>query len=263
MEILVFAGYLLFFLWIVTTFPFFKNSGLSRWQLALLFCIKVAAGIAYALFYKLPKYFPGADTWRFYRLSLNETSWLKRDPTAFFADLFIYGYDKSGGLFSGENSYWNDLKSNVLIKLMAVINVLTNSSYYTAIIFFNFLFFIGLIALFKFYKQLFPKRKFVIIAGIFLLPSTLFWCSGIHKDGLLLSAIGIISYSVHQLIYQRPKFLQIVSIVVAFALIFMLRNYLLFALLPALFCWWLSVKFSRTTVYTIYNFIPSRLSTFL
>ena len=160
-----------------------------------LFLIKIISGIAYAKFYSLPKYYSGADTWRFYRLSLNETKWFLNAPFAFIKDLFVYGYDNSGNVFISGNSYWNDLKSNVLIKLMAVMNVLTHNSYYTNIVLFNFIFLFGLVAVFKIFDQIFPDKKKIIILGVFLLPSTLFWCSGIHKDGLILSAAGLLVYS--------------------------------------------------------------------
>jgi hypothetical protein len=135
---------ILFFL--ISKIPFFRKSAIGKNLLIILFFIKVCAGITYAKFYTLPKYYSGADTWRFYRLSANETNWLLNDPISFTKDLFTYSYSKSGNLFSGENSYWNDLKSNIVIKMMAVINVLTNNSYYTNIIAFNFIFLFGIVA---------------------------------------------------------------------------------------------------------------------
>ncbi|HKG67892.1 MAG TPA: hypothetical protein VKA92_03415, partial [Segetibacter sp.] len=213
--------------------------------------------ITYAKFYTLPKYYPGADTWRFYRLSANETKWLLNDPVAFTKDLFTYSYSKSGNLFSGENSYWNDLKSNIVIKMMAVINVLTNNSYYTNIIFFNFLFLFGIVALFKLFNEIYPGKKWFIVAGVFLLPSTLFWCSGIHKDGLILSATGMIMYTFYKSLKIKFSIKRIIIIFLCLLILFSLRNYVLFALLPALLAWWLCEKYRGrnikifATVYTI------------
>ncbi|HEX8357413.1 MAG TPA: hypothetical protein VF610_08385, partial [Segetibacter sp.] len=147
METALFLFYLVAFCIAVVYIPFFKNSGIRPPFLIALFLIKIAAGFAYAKFFKLPQYYPGADTWRFYRQSLIETEWLLQKPSFFFKDLFTHGYGSAGNLFSGENSYWNDLKSNMLVKLIAITNVLTNSNYYAAIIFFNFLFLFGLVAL--------------------------------------------------------------------------------------------------------------------
>lgn len=248
MEAAIFIFYLVLFVGVISFLPFFKKSGLSKLQLSVIFLVKIVAGVAYGLFYKLPKYYEGADTWRFYRLSLHEKEWLLNDPVAFTKDLFLYGYDKTGNLFAGENSYWNDLKSNVPVKLMACMNVITNNSYYANIIVFNFLFLIGLVALFKLFNNIYPGKKWLVVAGIFLLPSTLFWCSGIHKDGLILSALGLLTYNFYYLLRREGSlWKQVLTIAVCFIFIFPLRNYVALALLPALLCWALSYRSKNKT----------------
>ena len=245
MDIAIFIFYFLLFSFLISRITFFKNSRIGGYNLIFLFLVKILAGIAYGKFYTLPKYSAGADTWRFYRLSLNETSWLLHHPIAFLKDLFIDNYSQSGNIFSGENSYWNDLKSNVIIKLMAVMNVFTHNSYYSNTIFFNFLFLFGLVALFRVLYEIFPQKKLIIIAGIFLLPSTLFWCSGIHKDGLILSATGIIIYTFNKAVRNNFSAKRIAILILCFLAIFSLRNFVLFALIPALISWWLSTKTHR------------------
>ncbi len=248
MEATFFIFFLLLFSFIITKISFFNKSGLSNWELVCLFTIKILAGIAYARFYKLPQYYQGSDTWRFYKLSLTETQWLLQNPVAFFKDLFVHGYSSSGNLLGVENSYWNDLKSNVPVKVMAVMNVFTNNSYYTNIILFNFLFLFGLIALFRLFNNIYPKKKYLLIAGLFLLPSTLFWCSGIHKDGLILSATGLIIYSFYSGLQTNFKLRNWVFIAFCGFLIFSLRNYVFFALIPALFSWFLSYKYPNNNL---------------
>lgn len=201
--------------------------------------------MVYAKFYTLPKYSAGSDTWRFYRMSLEETKWLLNSPAGFVKDLFHYGYTTSGNIFSGENSYWNDLKSNLPVKILAICNVVTSNSYYANIILFNFFFLFGLVAVFKVLFALYPTKKWIVITGIFLLPSTLFWCSGIHKDGLVLSAIGSCIYCFYKISTLKYCLKHLLIILFTFLLIFSLRNYILFALLPALLCWILYEKASR------------------
>jgi hypothetical protein len=245
LQILIFIFYLFIFSFIITIVPFFKNSGIYKLNLIALFIIKVLAGVAYGIFYTLPKYHKDSDTWRFYRLSTSETKWLLKSPFSFAKDLFYHHYKSSGNLFSGVNSYWNDLKSNLIIKITAVFNVLTGSSYYVNVIFFNFLFLIGLVAIFKALSSFFPHKKWAILFGIFLLPSTLFWCSGIHKDGLILSAIGVTIYCFCKLGEKKYALKYWVFILLSFLLIFSLRNYILFAMLPAIFCWMLCEKYPK------------------
>jgi hypothetical protein len=242
LEKLIFVVYLVGILAIINITPFFKNAGLEKKTLSGLFGIKVLAGIAYGLFYTLPKYATGADTWRFYRLSIGETRWLLKDPITFVKDLFVFGYSSAGGLFAGENSYWNDLKSNLFVKLLACANIFTGSSYYADIVLFNFIFFVGLIALYRVLNDVFPGKKILLIIGLFLLPSTLFWCSGIHKDGLILSSLGLIVYCFYKGLKNRFTAGKIICIIICFLLVFGLRNYVAIATVPALFCWYLASK---------------------
>ncbi len=213
-----------------------------------IFIIKIIAGFAFALFYKLPQYYATADTWRFYHLSLTETDWLLNDPLSFIKDLFSYGYDETGNIFSGSNSYWNDLKSNVLVKLIAVLNVITNKSYYTLIIFFNYFFLLGLVGLYRVFTVYSSNRKVLLLIGIFFIPSTLFWCSGVHKDGFILSFTGLIIFFFSKVLNNKKYNLKAwIIIVTSLVVIFSLRNYVAFILIPALFCWWYSNKLPKAT----------------
>ncbi|MDB5190670.1 MAG: hypothetical protein JWQ96_233 [Segetibacter sp.] len=249
MEAVIFTFYLLLISYLLPIIPFVKESGLKRWEILSLFFIKIAAGLAYAAFYKLPRYYEGSDTWRFFRLSIKEKEWLLSDPVSFVKDVFVHGYSESGNLFAGENSYWNDLKSNVPVKLLALMNVVTLDSYYTNIILFNFFFFFGPIAIYQLLKQeLHNNKKLLLITGIFLLPSTLFWCSGIHKDGLILSATGLIIFLFNKNIKGGFSIKNCIAIILLLLIVFSLRNYVALALLPALFCFWLSTKYPSITI---------------
>ncbi|HEX8278758.1 MAG TPA: hypothetical protein VF540_08685 [Segetibacter sp.] len=248
MQLVLFIFYFILFSFTISFIPFFRNSGIGRYSLIGLFSIKVLAGFAYAKFFAQPQYLEGADTWRFYGQSLSETKWLLKNPVAFTKDLFLYGYSSPGNLFSGVNTYWNDLKSNIVVKMMAVINVVTNNSYYVNIVFFNFLFLFGLVALFRLLNQIFPNRYWLIITGIFLLPGTLFWCSGIHKDGLILSATGVIIYAFNRLLENKGFAKNVTAVLLGLLLVFALRNYVVLMLVPALFAWSLSTKFPEKKI---------------
>ena len=246
MQSLIFSFYLLLFAWLVTRISFFKNAGISSWLLVILFFIKIAAGFAYGWLYAQPAYLSTADTWQFYNDSLKETAWLLRDPAGFIKDLFYSPYGQSGNLFSGVSSYWNDLKDNVFIKFMAVVNVFTNRDYYTNVLVFNFLYFFGPVAFYKLVLPFWNYKKEWLILPVFLLPSFLFWCSGLHKDGLLFSALMISIYCFYQqLKAQRFLWKHSLLMLFCFLFLFVLRNVILLLLLPALAALFFSKKTSR------------------
>ena len=252
LQILVFILYGCLFSFIITKIPFFKQSGLSKWTLIGLFVLKVLAGLAYAYFYSLPAYRPNSDSFRFFNYSLQETDWLLKQPLAFFKDIFSYGYRDAGNIFIGENSYWNDLKSNIIIKLLAICNVFTGKNYYADIIFFNFLFFFGPIAFYKLMNEFFSTRKWLLLVAIFCMPSFLFWCSGIHKDGLLFSALGLAFWQFHQIMKHGFNIKKALIVLLCIVLVFALRNYVSLALILTFTSWFLACRFKGSVKHFVF-----------
>lgn len=234
MNWILFLLYLVLFSWLLTKIGFIKQSGLPKWMICCLFTLKVLAGIAYFQFYSLPANKPTSDTWKFYNRSIEETDKLLHDPALFTKSLFTSKYKTTGGLFSDQQSYWNDVKDDIMVKMMAVFNIFTNKHYYSNIIFFNFLFFFGLIAFYRLMRSFFPEKNYLLLASVFLIPSFLFWCSGIHKDGLIFSLLGMIFFCFHQLLQRKNLVRNLLFIILSFAFIFLLRSYIVLALFPCL-----------------------------
>jgi hypothetical protein len=254
---LIFIIYVIFFNWLVTRISFIKDTGLQTVWLTALFSLKIVAGLAYAWFYLQPSYFATSDTWHYFELSKGETDWLLKDPFAFLKDLFKYGYQQTGNLFLHNNSYWNDLKSNIIIKLLALCNLFTLKNYFADIVFFNFIFFFGPIALYRLIKQLFSINKILLIGCIFIIPSFLFWCSGIHKDGLIFTCIAFILFHFHkQLLNRKLNLSSFLISIICLIILFALRNFMALLLLPALLIWFLSNLYpskSKRIVIAIYG----------
>ncbi len=238
LAIALFILYLLGFCWLITRIRFFTQAGLSKPILIALFICKIAAAIVYAWFYNLPQYYAGSDTWRFFEQSKSETDLLLTNPAGFVSDIFHHGYSSSGNIFYGHNTYWNDLKSNVVIKLMAIFNVFTFKSYYANIIFFNFIFFFGPVAFYRVMKEVFIQKKILMTATIFLLPSFVFWCSGVHKDGLIFCCLALIIYYFYgQLKAKKIIPVPFIICIFCFLLLFALRNFICLLLVPSLVVW--------------------------
>ena len=126
----------------------------------MLFAIKILAAYAYYWFFNQLAYQANSDTIRYFHISLQEKDWFLQDPLAFIKDLFTTSYEKPGAFFGTEQSYWNNLKDNVFIKMLALCNLLTNSSYFADAVIFNLIYFIGPVLLFKMMNA---KKIFKII----------------------------------------------------------------------------------------------------
>lgn len=243
-DFLILLFYFLLCCFLISRVSFFKNANPGISWLLILFVIKVAAGFFYGWFYSQPQYRTYSDSWNFFELSKTETDWLLKDPAAFIKDLFSFGYEKSGDLFLGKDSYWNDLKTNIIIKLLAICNVITGKSYYAGMIIFNFLYFFGCVAFFRVFDELSTAGKILKIAIVFCIPSFLFWCSGLHKDGFIFLFFALIIYHVYkQLKAARFSIKSVTIIILSVIVLFGLRNFMVILLMPAVAIWVTAIKF--------------------
>jgi hypothetical protein len=255
LEHLLFAAYLILFAWLVTKVKFFTRSGLTNSQLVILFLLKVMAGIFYGwigIYYgELAKMI---DTWAYHMESLQEYQLLMSHPIKFFTSLFHNSYE--GGytnFLSTHNSWWNDVKANFLIKIMALFNLFSLGHYYINVIFYSFISMFGPVALYRIMKDVFPAKKVPVLAATFLIPSFLYWTSGLHKEGLIFLGLAVMIYHFY-FGFKEKRFSagRILMILVSFFLVIILRNFLILALLPALFAWVLAekLKFRPILIYS-------------
>ena len=247
---LLFAGYLCLFAWLLTRLNFFKKSGLSNPQLAILFLLKVMAGIFYGwigIYYGQFAYM--YDTWGYHELSVVEYKLLFNDPGEYFSNLFHSGYEnKYGNFFASEYSWWNDLKSNMFIKFLSLINVFSFGNYYVNVIFYAFITFTGPVAIYRVFTDVFPGKKIHVLLATFLIPSFAYWTSGIHKDGLVFMALSLIIYHVYfSLKENKLRLSRVFPLFISFIIILSFRNFLLVILVPSLFAWIVSYKYQKRT----------------
>lgn len=244
MEHLFFAAYLVLFSWLITKVPFYKNSGLTPAQLIIIFLLKVIAGIFYGW---IGVYYGNlaqmVDTWMFHYEGLEGYELLLSSPGDFFSSLFKNNYRQYGGFFSSENSWWNDLHNNFFIMVVSFMNLLSFGNYYINVIFFSFLTFYGPIAIYRVMRNVFPTRELAVILATFLLPSFIYWTSGIHKDGFVFVGFSLIIYNTYFALTSKDFNLKrLLLIFLGVILILSLRNYLLVIFLPAVVAWILAEK---------------------
>ncbi|HEX7847926.1 MAG TPA: hypothetical protein VF476_19130 [Chitinophagaceae bacterium] len=248
MEYLLFVAYLVLFAWLVTRTRFFRTSGLSQPQLVILFLLKVMAGIFYGW---IGLYYGGlaqmADTWGFHTSSVNEYHLLQTDPGEYFTNLFHNPYEDGLSKFlTAEGSYWNDLKGNAFIKILSIFNIFSFGHYYVNIIFYSFITLYGPMAIFKVMSDVFPTKKLSVVLATFMVPSFVYWTSGIHKDGLIFLGIGLVIYHLY-FGWKENKYgiKRIAGILVGLLLLLLLRNFLLVIIIPAIVAWLIANRWAQ------------------
>ena len=243
MPYFLFAFYFVVFCWFLLKAPFIKKAGLdNKLVLALFFC-KIVAGIAIGWF-SLHLYNSANDYWDVNREGWKEYQLLQSNPHEYFTNLFRSDYPNGyDGLFDSFQSFWNDLKNNLVIKLVSIFNIFSGGSYYVNSLFFNFLVFFGHIALYRVFIKIYADRSRLIIIGCFLLPSTLYFSSGIHKDGIVFLMLAMLLYTVfYSLKEKRLGIKRILVLLFTLSMLFLTRNFVCLALAAALIAWILSIR---------------------
>ncbi len=107
--------------------------------------------------------------------------------------------------------------------------------YFNAVIFSSFTFF-GHLFFFKVFNSFYHRNRGILIASCFFIPSLLLFTSCVHKDGFVFVSLAMLSYVFYRCL-QREKvlaFKYILAFLLAFGCVFLLRNYVLVALIPAM-----------------------------
>jgi hypothetical protein len=185
------------------------------------------------------------DTWGFHAGGIQEYHLLFNDPHEYITNIFHNPYNNGFEKFFGSNdSYWNDLKGNILIKAFSIFDIFSFGFYYVNVIFYSFITLFGAVAIYKVMDHVFPGRKMIILLSTFLVPSFLYWTSGLHKEGLIFTGISLIIYSIYfgtkekQLNWRRLSML-----LTGLLMLLVLRNFILVLIFPAILAWVLAIRY--------------------
>jgi hypothetical protein len=233
---LLFFFYLFVLSWCLLKIKFIKESGLHNKIIILLFICKVAAGVISG---RVSQHAPNMDTWKYHTDAQIEYQLLFDHPSAYFTNILNSGYaDPYAGVLKTNKSFWNDLKTNLIVKFISVLDIFSGANYYINVILFNFLVFLGNMALFRVYRYRYKHHINVLAFTCFLLPSFLLFSSTIHKEGLIIAALGWLLFSFYNALHFTGfTFKKIIGIGFCFIVLFLFRNYIAALLLPGLSAW--------------------------
>ncbi len=221
--------------WLIPRLSFIRHTNLSSRQVQLLLAFKIFISLLAAY------YFTNLSTNVDY-LDNNEGgkfhyNLLLSNPVLFFTDfkndIHTYGF---GGLFKSENSFWAYLRFNLLHKFIAILDLFTRGNFYFNTIIFSTIVFFGHIAFYRIFSEIYKGQQLAILITSFLLPSLLLYTSCIHKDGIVFLCLGIVSYIFYRFLsaQRRVTFKHYVFFVIALLAIFLFRNYVVIAIVPAM-----------------------------
>jgi hypothetical protein len=240
LEIFLLLAYTSFFIFLIYRLPFFEATGISKKSISFVFILKIVFGLLLWAIYTF--YYPNrstADIYKYFDDSKVMFDALKTAPVHYFKMLFGIGNNTPEfDSYYSEMHYWarkngggtfND--GHTVIRFNAFIRLFSQGYYTVHTIFICFISLIGFTAVYKAFIPFLEDKKRELFLAVFLLPSVLFWGSGVLKEGLLFFTLGILIY------YAQQQFTwkSFCICLVAGILLALSKFYVWLALLPALF----------------------------
>lgn len=248
-DVILFFFWLVVLLFIIKAHSFFRIPELGKRFLSGVFVLKVAAGTVLAALYTY--YYTDrstADIYKYFDDSKYMTAALWSQPGDFFR--MLLGFDNDNEYFnthyynqmnnwfrSYESNLYND--SHTIIRINAVMRIFSLGSYPVHTLFACFFSLAGLVGIYKAFVSFFKGKEQWLAIVVFLIPSVLFWGSGVLKEAFLLCGLGLFFYSLMQILQTEMRLKNALFLVAGFVLLLYLKVYVLMALLPGLvaFIW--------------------------
>jgi len=184
--------------WGITKLNFFKVEGVRTTHLVGFFLLKALAGIGLTLVYTYYYTDKGtADIYHYFKDSIVVSCILFVKPLAWLKVITGIGmYQPDTFKYIVPTAYFSHPGSDVatnnslIIRITSLFNYLSLFNIYINTLLFNMLGFVGLVAILKAVKPYFAGNVKWLYIPLFLLPSVVFWGSGMLKEQLMLTFIG-------------------------------------------------------------------------
>ncbi|HRS54385.1 MAG TPA: hypothetical protein P5250_06735 [Bacteroidales bacterium] len=241
-EVIIVILYALLFLLVINKIKFFNLPGIGNKPITGVFILKIICGIAvwatYTWYYKerntadIFKYFD--DSKVMYDAAFNR-------PIDFLQ--MITGIDNNNEYFN--HNYYNKMnnwfrvhestlynESHSLIRFNALIRFFSFGYFNVHTVFMCFFSLVGLTGLYRFLYKYLRRNKIMLFCIVFLLPTVLFWGSGVLKEGLILTGLGLLLWSYDKVINKNFDYRILIIMLLSFLLIRYTKVYIALALLP-------------------------------
>ncbi|PKP21134.1 MAG: hypothetical protein CVU05_07445 [Bacteroidetes bacterium HGW-Bacteroidetes-21] len=257
MELLLVSAYVIVFLIIIRFSSFYKIPGISFYFIGGLFLLKVLAGVAmYFIYLKYYKTTESADIFNYFKDSNVLFSAVYDNPGDYLRMLtgwesdspHLYKYYEQMNFWVKNHNYdlYND--NRTIIRFNALIQLFSFQYFNVHTVFMSFISFTGLIYIYKACIQFFKNKKNELLIVIFLLPSVIFWSSGVLKEGLVFLGLGLFIYSTFNFI-QTYQFKFIPGLLLAILILMLSKFYVLFAMLPGVITFFMVRRFPRINMW--------------
>ncbi len=249
-TILLIILYSLIFSVMIWRNNFLSANGISKFFLIGFFLLKVVVGILYVWLHA--EYFHGADLYFYFRDSQIVTNTLYHQPLTFLE--LTFGPNGDQYIPTHLDSYirtmgfWGDSSAYMMVRINAIFNLFSFGHYYVNTVFMSFISFCAFVFILKILPVASIQKKFLPslnVVMILFFPSVLFWCSGIHKETLVIFGVAMSIYCLSEILKKGLSIGKFTGLVLSLMLLYITRDFVFFLLIPCMIAFYWSTKFPR------------------
>ena len=199
------------------------------------YIIKVFGGLSFVMIFMY--YYGFGDTFLYFDGARTLSGAIIEDPGSYLQLIFSDAGNLPPRLsdFRELIPYSRTPEEWFMVKLISPLTFISFNSYLVLTLLMSFISFLGSWRLFRVFNDILPNRKYWNFAAAFVVPSMIFWGSGILKDTLTLAAFNFLIYEVYFLSENRKfSIRRILMIIICAYLIFKLKSYILIAFVPSM-----------------------------
>lgn len=199
--------------------------------------VKIFGALALGFIYQF--YYSGGDTFNYHIYGSRiiwEAFW---DSPIEGLNIFFRGSGASG-IYDNYSriAYYFDPSSYTVVQIAFLCDLFTFSTYSGTAVLFAIISFLGSWLMFQTFYLISPELHKWLAFSVLFIPSVIYWGSGILKDTITFSCIGIAVYSTHYLFIEKKiRLSRILMLIISLMLLYHIKIYILLALLPMIILW--------------------------
>jgi hypothetical protein len=251
--------YLLLILFLIrynAFFGLFKDTGLNKTALTLIFFLKaMAIQFMYVLYSHIYGGIENFDSGVFYRDAAELNHFARAHPWEYIKAMLGLQDDGQDSFFfntyTRKTSNWDNGRirilfyndNRVVIRLHSVLHFIAFQSYFVHALFSCFLSYIGLFWIYRSIRSYFAGKELYLFLILCLFPALWIHTGALLKEGIAMFVMGGMVFSLHRLVFDKISIALTLSALLFFYLSLLLKPYLL---LYALICFALLFLIKRS-----------------
>lgn len=200
--------------------------------------IKTTGGLCYALVYTY-YYVYGGDTIVYWNLGSDISRLLFEEPQAWW-DAFTGNFESTSSTSLDVLYGYRFARHAPEMRMAQVVSVIAPlglMNFFAASALLSAICYVGVWQLFLTFRRYYPQATHHIAFVTLYFPTVVFWGSGLIKDCVVFSSVGVIVYGIDTIMRRQVNIRQLVLLGLALYLIYSMKIYVLFCLAPGLLAW--------------------------